>query len=69
MILPERLELFHDNHLYLYLYLKDSTKLALANVSDVDYVVPRILQQLQPGEDAKVKDNDECLGRRVTVKM
>ena len=69
MILPERLDLFHDNHLILYLYLKDSTKLALANVSDVDYVVPRILQQLQPGEDGKIKDDDECLGKRLTVKL
>ena len=32
------------------IYLEDSSKLSLPNISDVDDVVPWILQQLQPGQ-------------------
>ena len=41
------------------IYLEDTTKLALADVPDVDDVVPRILQQLQPDQDDEVGEDDD----------
>ena len=41
------------------IYLENTTKLALADVPDVDDVVPRILQQLQPDIDGEVDEDDD----------
>ena len=40
-------------------YLENTTKLTLADVPDVDDVVPRILQQLQPDIDGEVDEDDD----------
>ena len=42
-----------------YNHLEHTTKLALANVPDVDDVVSRILQQLQPKQDHEAGGDDD----------